>query len=459
MTTKRTTKQTTTDPVGDAVVLYARISKDRDDETSTQSQMRLMRQFAEVKGWTVVGEFVDYGKSAFKMEVKRPELEAAMRMLETGHASRLVVWKFDRLTRNARGFQRILERLESYGASFVSVQEPWMDTSSAIGFAIVGLFASMAQMEAENTCARITPWHAERKRTGAVPLGPRPYGYKRTKNALTIKDDEAAIVREIAQRVIAGDSLRSIQRDLNATSKTAWTVRGIRYIVTNPTVAGMRKLSDGSLHQSDQWTAILDPATFTKCVDLLTDPARRVGNGNAVRHLLPGLLTCGSCGGHAFASKRGANGSLRYACRKCFNSIDQESTDAFVADQLLELLDDEAWNELRSRGRKADPDAMDRMRSKLERERQKWIDDLLSDSEWDDTQRQIKDRLAAMEDAEAVQIPSVDSLRDSWSDMDVMDRRLVLTAMLESITIKPYESGTTGTKRIDLLIAEPAVAA
>ena len=456
----------------DCVVLYARISKDRDDETSTASQLDRMRAHCVAQGWTVVGEFVDYGKSAFKIETKRPQLDAAFRMIEQGYATRLVVWKFDRLTRNARGFQEILKRLEKHGATFASVTEPWMNTSDAIGFAIVGLFAALAQIEAENAQMRIRPWHADRKRDGAVPNGPRPYGYDRSRNSLTVNEAEAVVVKDIASRVLAGDSLRKITADLNAAGTPfgydsegvakPWNHTGVKRVVTNATTAGMRRMSDGTLNPSEQWTAILDAATYAQVCDLLNDPARRTSTDeqNATRSLLSGLLTCGKCGKHAFSAKHqydaksgGKHAHRRYQCRECWNSIDQPQLDEFVSTQLLALLDDEAWNDMRSRGRKSDPLAMDRMRQFLSKERAKAIAGLISEQEWDDTQAEAHAAMAALEDAEAVEIPDVDSLREAWPAMEHGDRQLVISAVFSAITILPYRSGTTGTKRIELDIA------
>lgn len=459
-------------PVADCVVLYARISKDRDDESSTASQLRRMRAHCEAQGWTVVGEFVDLGKSAFKIETKRPQLDAAFRMIENGFATRLVVWKLDRLTRNARGFLDILKRLDKAGAVFASVMEPYLDTSSGFGLAITMLFTAMAEMEAENARTRIVPWHADRKTNGAVPNGPRPYGYERSRNALTVNEDEAKVLREIASRVLAGDSLREITRDLNDRgipfgydsegNAKPWNHTGVKRTVTNATSAAMRRMSDGTLNPSDQWTAILDAATYAKVCAILNDPARRTSteDQNEWRSLLAGLLTCGKCGKHAFSAKfqydsksGGKHAHRRYQCRECWNSIDMAQLDAFVSEQLLALLDDEAWNDMRSRGRKSDPFAMDRMRAFLSGERAKALAGTISQEEWEDTQREAHAAMAALEEAEAVEIPDVDSIRAAWPELDHGDRQLVISAVFSAITILPYRSGTTGTKRIELDIA------
>lgn len=447
----------------DRVVLYARISKDRDNETSTESQLRLMRQFCEVKGWTVVGEYVDYGKSAYKLEVKRPQLEAAFAMIERGFADRLLIWKLDRLTRNAKGFVAILDRLQNANGALASVHDSWLDTGEGtLASLLRSIMVHIAQMEAENAQVRIKPWHDSRKREGGTPGGPRPYGYSRSRNALTINEDEAIIVKRICADVIAGDSLRSIARRLNAegiptATGADWNVRSVKYIATNPTIAALRK-SEGELIASKVWLPIIDRKTFDACCAILNDPSRRTNTGNEARHLLAGLLTCGRCGSRVLRSAgqwvEGKRIAFRYQCRECSNSIDGDALEAFVSDQLLALIDDNAWNDLRSRGRKADPFAMERMRKFLSIERAKRMAGEISEEEWADTQREAHEAIAKLEQAEAVELPDVDSLRADWSDMRVEDKQLVIAAVFRAITIQPYVSGTTGTKRIDIDIAD-----
>jgi hypothetical protein len=59
----------------------------------------------------------------------------------------------------------------------------------------------------------------------SLPLGGgRPFGYEAA--AITIRDDEAKIVRELTERVLAGGSLASLIRDLN--------IRGITSTWSNP---------------------------------------------------------------------------------------------------------------------------------------------------------------------------------------------------------------------------------
>jgi DNA invertase Pin-like site-specific DNA recombinase len=81
----------------------------------------------------------------------RPELNRLWRELRPGDT--LVIWKFDRLVRNAReAFNRIHE-LEERGIALVSITDG-IDTTSAVGKLMLGVLAVMAQFERDLTSER-----------------------------------------------------------------------------------------------------------------------------------------------------------------------------------------------------------------------------------------------------------------------------------------------------------------
>ncbi|MFH1329413.1 MAG: recombinase family protein, partial [Actinomycetota bacterium] len=87
----------------------------------------------------------------------------------------------------------------------------------------------MASYESDIKSERIRRKHADLAAKGAVSGGgPRPFGYG--PDRLHLVPDEAALIREAASRVIAGESLRSVCRDFNERGITtstggAWTIQ------------------------------------------------------------------------------------------------------------------------------------------------------------------------------------------------------------------------------------------
>jgi DNA invertase Pin-like site-specific DNA recombinase len=90
------------------VAIYARISTINHGQ-NTSMQTRELRQFAELRGWSVAGEYIDAGVSGAKDS--RPELN---RLMADAHKRRfdvVCVWRFDRFARSVSHLLRALEAL------------------------------------------------------------------------------------------------------------------------------------------------------------------------------------------------------------------------------------------------------------------------------------------------------------------------------------------------------------
>lgn len=123
------------------VALYARVSTVDQDP---QVQLDELRALAAQRGWTAV-EYIDHGVSAARLRMPARE-----RMLEDAKRGRLdlvVVWRLDRLGRSVLDLLHVLHGLTSSGVGFLSVRDPGLDTTSAVGRLLVQLLAAFAEFE------------------------------------------------------------------------------------------------------------------------------------------------------------------------------------------------------------------------------------------------------------------------------------------------------------------------
>ena len=105
------------------------------------------------EGWRLVETgYDDGGFSGGTLE--RPALQRLLADIEQGHADVIVVYKVDRLTRSLADFARIVELLDTGGASFVSVTQQFNSTTS-MGRLTLNVLLSFAQFEREVTGERI----------------------------------------------------------------------------------------------------------------------------------------------------------------------------------------------------------------------------------------------------------------------------------------------------------------
>jgi DNA invertase Pin-like site-specific DNA recombinase len=115
-------------------------------------QTRELRQFAEVRGWTIAGEYIDAGVSGAKDS--RPELN---RLMADAHKRRfdvVCVWRFDRFARSVSHLLRALETFKALGIDFVSYSEQ-MDTSTPSGKMVFTVLGAVAELERSLVVERV----------------------------------------------------------------------------------------------------------------------------------------------------------------------------------------------------------------------------------------------------------------------------------------------------------------
>jgi DNA invertase Pin-like site-specific DNA recombinase len=125
------------------VAIYARVSTTNHGQ-DVGLQTRELRQFAEARGWTVAGEYIDAGVSGAKDS--RPELN---RLMADAHKRRfdvVCVWRFDRFARSVSHLLRALENFRALGIDFVSFSEQ-MDTSTPAGKMVFTVLGAVAELE------------------------------------------------------------------------------------------------------------------------------------------------------------------------------------------------------------------------------------------------------------------------------------------------------------------------
>jgi DNA invertase Pin-like site-specific DNA recombinase len=119
---------------------YARVST---DDQSLSVQLEQLK---------AAGCITFYQETASGKNAERRMLQTMLREIEEGGPGArphvvVVVTKLDRLARNTVDALQILERLGKAGAGFVSLGEPWLDTTSPWGKMMTTIVAGFAEFE------------------------------------------------------------------------------------------------------------------------------------------------------------------------------------------------------------------------------------------------------------------------------------------------------------------------
>lgn len=131
-----------------AFVSYLRVSTEEQAESGLglEAQREKIKQECDKRGWHIVHEFLDPGVSGGLSVKERPNLGAALEMLERRDAGGLIVAKLDRLSRSTEDASMLVGR---------SIRERWtlvscdmaLDTSTPSGQAMANMMAVFAELE------------------------------------------------------------------------------------------------------------------------------------------------------------------------------------------------------------------------------------------------------------------------------------------------------------------------
>jgi len=275
------------------------------------------------EGWVLSPELYDDGGFSGG-NMNRPGLTQLMSEVQAGRIQVIVVYKVDRLTRSLADFAKIVDVLDTAGASFVSVTQSF-NTTTSMGRLTLNVLLSFAQFEREVTGERIRDKIAASKRKGMWMGGPVPLGYDVQERKLIINHAEADTVRLIFQRYLELGSIVATVEALNragivtkvsATSTggrrggITWTRGSLAHLLTNRVYIGM--VTHKGEHFSGEHEEIISDAVWAATQRLLSDNrVRRISDRNLQHHnLLRGMLFDGL--GRRMQGSQTNRGTRRY---------------------------------------------------------------------------------------------------------------------------------------------------
>lgn len=99
---------------------------------------------------------------------ERHDLDIMMSRLREGDT--IIVWKLDRIARSISHLLKLVDEFEKLGVKFRSIQDPFIDTTSAHGKFVITLFGAIAQLERDIIIERTTAGLNSARRRG-IQLG------------------------------------------------------------------------------------------------------------------------------------------------------------------------------------------------------------------------------------------------------------------------------------------------
>jgi DNA invertase Pin-like site-specific DNA recombinase len=317
----------TTTPLRAAI--YTRISNDPEGrEKGVENQEEVCRALAEREGHEVVSVYTDNDISASdRSKKRRPAYEEMLAAVDAGQIDIILAYSNSRLSRRPREWLDLIRRAESGRLEIGTVASGKYDLTTADGRAVALTVAAWDAAEAGRTSERVTLAKRKAIAEGRYRGGKRPYGYEA--DGVTVREDEAAVIRDATAAILAGRSVRALVDELNKADRHAmrlvvqkdekgrpvrdaddkivrdpvkvpWTHTGLRDVLLRARNAG--KLSTGQITHGNftivgdaVWPAIVPYDTWKALFDVLTEPSRRTNDtDHDTTHLGSGLFVCGA---------------------------------------------------------------------------------------------------------------------------------------------------------------------
>jgi site-specific DNA recombinase len=473
-------------------VLLLRISEDKSgDGVGVARQEEDGRRLADRLGWTIGQDathvIIENDTSAFKrrkvrladgttaLRTVRPGFRRALEMLTSGEADGLLAYDLDRVARDPRDLEDLIDVVEAKTRRIpVESVSGSLRLANDADVTMARVMVAVANKSSRDTARRVTRSHeqlAEQGRPGGG--GIRAFGYER--DGVTIREEEAAIVHEMAQAILDGKSLSSIARDLQARGIPTvrggdWNTRSVWSTLTGPRIAGLRRYR-GEVVGPATWPAILDMETWNAVRERISDRAR--GGSNKLVRWLTGALWCSLCGHRltgATASPKHRQ-PARYWCATTQGGcgkicVAASRAEAEVERRLLDYLENP--DVFRALAAVASGESMDEVRAQVaEDERQlkdlarMWATKHITLVEYAEARRIIDQRL---KDARMYMVASAPRLlrgllagdvRAGWAGLGPADRRDALLAVIpDGFAVFPATTAVFNPARIRLRQAD-----
>lgn len=320
------------------VYLYTRVSTAMQiDGYSLDAQKSRMRAEAVSKGYEIVGEYEDAGKSGKSIE-GRVQFNRMIEDIKSGkdNVSFVMVFKLSRFGRNAADILSTLQVMQDYGVNLICVEDG-IDSSKDAGKLVISVLAAVAEIERENIRIQTMEGRIQKAREGKWNGGFAPYGYKLVDGKLEIEKEEAQAIQMIFEqyehtgigangiaKYLENHGIRKIQRQNG--KNPLFDAKLIRDILENPVYCGKiaygRRKTEKVLGTRNEYhlvhqdsyllvdglhEAIVSEEDWQKAQMKRSAQAKKYEHinkaGDTHIHMLSGIVKCPICGVGMYGNK------------------------------------------------------------------------------------------------------------------------------------------------------------
>jgi site-specific DNA recombinase len=455
------------------LIASIRLSKDRDTTNSPATQR------ADIEDWVAEhpDNRIDYWTEDLDVSggipmADRPGIGPFLAEERLGDWDGIIGYRMDRLFRNQLDFLLWVRDLGDVHAKVVIDVEDGTDTSTPAGRRTLNDRVQAADYERQRMVERRSKAAKRIRLDGRYGGGPTPFGLKRQRAEggwiLVEHKPYADEARDIARRIIAGESANSIVLDMNKrgipTSRNAqriiegkeptdalWAASALLRYLRSPALKGyvLNYPKKGEMGKPTivygrdglpvRRTAILDDATWEAVQDVIKNAGdgRITGRRSNAATMLLGVAKCGECGGSLHSDQRTKPGGKRYygcqnrhyrGCRA--RVIPMTQLDDFVSARILDVGDQPVIEIKRGHGNERERKLAEIGQAIIDLNEDQFMRGIIRPN-FDEMLASLRaehDRLRAMppEPSHEEQIPTGETIGQLWGRLDAQGRRAFL---------------------------------
>lgn len=324
------------------VAAYARVSSNSEDqENSFMAQNTYYT--ALITGtpeWEMVDIYADEGITGTSAE-KRDDFQRLMADCRRGLIDRIVVKSISRFARNTLECLEAIRELKTLGVS-VFFEEQNIDTAEMSSEMVTAVHASFAQTESENISKNMRWSYKHRMQSGTFITCKSPFGYRLNNGTLEVYEPEAAIVRQVFEQFLLGQSCDDIANHITELgiptrdgssrwyhSTVSRLLRNERYVgdsllqktYTTDTLPYRRMENHGEKDRyyfEGSHPPIISKEVFQAAQSLMRRRVKSDSSSWESPLCMAGTIYCGCCG--SILKKRLIRGTVYWSCKKHYSN-------------------------------------------------------------------------------------------------------------------------------------------
>lgn len=296
---------------------YVRVSTDKQEELSPDSQEKLIREYAKKNGIIILNIYFEIGVSGRSAD-KRPAFQEMIASAKSKEhpVDTILVWKYSRFARNQEEsivYKSLLKKQNN--VDVISISEPLVD--GPFGSLIERIIEWMDEYYSIRLSGEVFRGMKENAMRGSFQARP-PLGYRIAERGKppVVVPEEAEIVKTIFHKYVHESmGFFDIARYLNSLGyKTShnkpFERRSIEYIIQNPIYCGMirwnrTRNATNEVKDREEWIIvngeqepIISKGLYEKAQAVFKSTYKPKGArpSSTYKHWLSGLVKCPDCG-------------------------------------------------------------------------------------------------------------------------------------------------------------------